>query len=207
MNADHRMALLGAALLGFVVIGVMACAAPVPSGGDAPRPAGTPDAPQPPGGETTDPSTGAATAPTGPQELGSLASAIETLLSHRFPDLYAGVALDQAGNQVIVYRRPSAELDAALRERFGTAAIKLRDAPHSARELQAIARRVTDDVAYWARHGIPITTVAARFDGTAVEVGTTEVAKAARDLPKRYGKAPLRIVKEEPPTLLTPSAG
>ncbi|WP_371786577.1 hypothetical protein [Streptosporangium subroseum] len=174
---------LGAVLLGCLIAALAACGA---AAGDTPTPTGSPN-PRPPG----------------QVELGATAGTVGDYLRQDFPDHYAGMTLDSEKPTVIVYRRPSSELDAALREKFRDVPIELRDAPHSARELDAIARRVTGDIGYWEGQGISITSIVALTDGSAVEVGTREVAKATVELPKRYGRAPIEIT-EINPMLLTP---
>ncbi|GGK68100.1 hypothetical protein Sme01_13300 [Sphaerisporangium melleum] len=226
MNGKHRTR-TAVAFLGCVLTATTACAAATPPGGDAAHPAGTP-APSPEGPASSGaPGPGPGTPAPGPgdpaiagppsvgpspsrpsgtsgqQDLAALAGRVEGYLRQRFPGQYAGVVLDVRGRQVIVYRRPSAALDAALRREFPGAPLRPRDAAHSARELDKIARRVTADVPYWAARGITITSIAVLPDGAAVEVGTSDVAKATRELPKRYGRAPLKIIGATP-TLLTP---
>ncbi|RGA06970.1 hypothetical protein DI270_000445 [Microbispora triticiradicis] len=175
------VALLGALALGAVT--AVACASTGPAAaGDIPSAFG---APHP-----------------GQVELARLADRIDAALRRDFPRQYAGVALAPTGGGLIVYRRPSPALDAALRARFPKAPIKTRYAPHAARELDALAARVRRDIAYWGRRGVPITSVTARHDGTAVEVGTTSVARASAQLRRRYGSAPLRFVEARPSLIL-----
>ncbi|MBB2910335.1 hypothetical protein FHS43_001598 [Streptosporangium becharense] len=191
MDSNHRtsraVTVLTAALLYCLLTAVAACAAPGRAGADGP-----------------DPSPGGGSPRYGHAELDAAATRIDDYLRRDYPGHYAGVVLDTAAPAVVVYRRASAELDAALRGRFTGVPLRLRDAPHSARELNALAERVRGDADHWRRQGITITSVAARPDGTAVEVGTREVAKATVELPERYGRAPLRVFGENP-TLLTPS--
>ncbi|GAA2902510.1 hypothetical protein GCM10010517_68410 [Streptosporangium fragile] len=191
MDPNHRtnraVAGLAAALLSCLLTATAACAAPGATGGGSPDPT--------PSGDSRR---------YGHAELEAAAARISAYLQREHPDHYAGIVLDPAGPAVIVYRRASAELDTALRRRFADVPLKLRDAPHAARELDALAERIRGDAEHWRRRGITITSVAARPDGTAVEVGTREVAKATAELPKRYGEAPLRVIGANP-TLLTPS--
>ncbi|SEG80669.1 hypothetical protein SAMN04489712_113127 [Thermomonospora echinospora] len=130
--------------------------------------------------------------------LASAAARIDAHLRRSFPDHYAGVEIDPSRSVVIVYRRPSSALDADLRARFGDVPTRLHDAPHSARELDRLAARLRDDTGYWRERGVSITSLAVRPDGTAVVVGTDDVAKATRELPRRYGRAPLKIIHATP---------
>lgn len=127
-----------------------------------------------------------------------MADRIDSALRRDFPLQYAGVALAPSRRGLIVYRRPSPALDAALRDKFPGVPLQTRDAPHAARELEALAARVRRDIDYWGRRDVPITSVSVRYDGTAVEVGTTEVARASVRLRQRYGSAPLRVVEAGP---------
>ncbi|MEW9529906.1 hypothetical protein [Microbispora sp. NPDC049125] len=175
--------LLGAVVFGCLLAAVTACASPGP-GGDAPAPTGGAGS----GGDQV--------------ELAAAADRIDATLRRSFPDHYAGVVFDPSGRGLIVYRRPSAALDAALRTAFAAIPVEVRNAPHAARELNALAGHVRGDVDHWRRRGITITSVAVRPDGTRVEVGTTDVAKAASALRGRYGPAPLSVVGEAGPTLI-----
>ncbi|MDH2429895.1 hypothetical protein [Sphaerisporangium sp. TRM90804] len=175
------------AVVALLVTAVAACGAPGTAGGPAPAPPGggssLPEKPRTPG----------------QPELALMASQIDAYLRESRPGEYAGIALDPAGGSLIVYRRESAGLDAALRQRFPGAPVEPRDAPHSLRELDALAETVRDDIPYWQERGVPITSVAARVDGTAVEVGTRDVARASAELPRRYGSsAPIDVVDADP---------
>lgn len=104
----------------------------------------------------------------------------------RFPQLYAGI--ETRDGQVLVYRMPSPAFDAALRE-LAVPAVPM-DAPYAAPTLDALADRVVADIPYWERQGIDVTSVGARHDGTAVDVGTTQPQRLAPLLASRYGSAP-----------------
>ncbi|WP_327045518.1 hypothetical protein OG320_28105 [Microbispora sp. NBC_01189] len=210
---------VGAALLGALTAGCLlttaACASPASGEGSGPMaPSGasgasgasdtTPrGAPANAAGDTPANTLGGAPGniPGDQVKLARTADRIDAVLRRDFPRHYAGVALAPSGHRLIVYRRPSAGLDAALRGRFPGAPVQLRDAPHAARELDALAARVRRDIGYWRRRGVSVTSVAARPDGTAVEVGVTGVARASAVLRRRYGSAPLAIV-EAGPTLI-----
>ncbi|MER6945935.1 hypothetical protein ABT294_18070 [Nonomuraea sp. NPDC000554] len=161
------------------------------------------------GGTEPTPATGPPASPNsgkspGQAELDRSATRIDEYLRTNFPDHYAGIVVDQPRSTIIVYRRRSAELDAALPALAGGhVRVEPRDAPHSAMDLRKLADRVQADIEYWSTQGVTITSVAVRPDGTAVEVGTRELARARTNLPQRYGAAPLDII-ESNPTLLTP---
>jgi hypothetical protein len=117
----------------------------------------------------------------------------------RFGAVYAGLELTPDQVRVVVYRKPSAELDAYLRTVAGGECVIVRDAPHSQAELAALADRITKDMPYWRGRGIAINTVGRPEDGSGVKVGTENVAAARAELPRRYGAAiPIEVVQEGP---------
>ncbi|MGE3285751.1 MAG: hypothetical protein AB7J32_06555 [Pseudonocardia sp.] len=116
------------------------------------------------------------------------ASEVDRWAHERFPQVYAGVQTEDT--RVLVYRKPSAEFDAALRELQLAVPAAALDAPYSAPELAALASRVVADIPYWRTQGIDVVSVGARHDGTAVDVGTPQPGQLAPLLPGRYGTAP-----------------
>jgi hypothetical protein len=146
------------------------------------------------------PSTAAAGA--GTTDLTPAATRIEQLCQSSFSDRYAGLELEDG--QIVVYRMPSAQLDSAVR-RLGTgASVVFRDAPYSARELAAVRDKVQQDIAYWQRQGVVVSTLAVNQKGTAVEVGTAQIDRARREFPRRYGPAPrIEVVTVGPIVLPT----
>ena len=130
-------------------------------------------------------------------DVNDLAERVERVALQRFPDRYAG--LEISGDRLVLYRKPSPQLDAAVRALSGEARLVLRDAPYSARELQRVRDDVLADADHWRRRGIVISSVAVKHDGTAVEVGTANVERARRELSQRYGAtAPLEVVAAGP---------
>ncbi|MFF5109633.1 hypothetical protein [Streptosporangium sp. NPDC000509] len=194
MNARNHIRTTATVLGATLCLATTTAACATPGGDTAAPPEGpTPSVPH---------LTAASSTPTGQAEAPFLADRVSEYLRRTYPDQYAGITVD--GSKLIVYRVPSSTLDSALRSRFPAAPVELRDAAHSARRLEALAQRITDDIDYWTRKGVPITTVAARFDGAAVEIGTTDLRKATAELPERYGPVPLRFT-EASPTLLLPT--
>ncbi|GAA1277980.1 hypothetical protein GCM10009677_35210 [Sphaerisporangium rubeum] len=184
---------LGATFIGCLITALTACAAPGTPSGD------TGASPEPPTAPTSHPAT---TNPAQSQLL-TLAGRVTEYLRQTHPAQYAGVALD--GAKLVVYRIPSTSLDASLAAKFPDAPLTLHDADHSARQLEALAGRITADIDHWNRQGVPITTVAPLVDGSAVEIGTTDVERATAELPERYGPAPLKFTEANPTLLSTTS--
>jgi hypothetical protein len=125
--------------------------------------------------------------------VNDLARRVEKLMTQRYGDQYAGV--DVSSGRVVLYRKPSSQVDAAARALPGGSTMVIRDAPHSARELQRLRDDVLADAEQLRSLGIVVNSVAARHDGTAVEVGTAEVQRMRRELARRFGAtAPIRVV-------------
>ncbi|HLL64294.1 MAG TPA: hypothetical protein VK453_00950 [Micromonosporaceae bacterium] len=119
--------------------------------------------------------------------LSALARQVELTAVERFPDVYAGVMLLPDPERIRVYRKPSADLDRWLTDEFGPGRVEVVDAAHSQRELRALQERIADDFGYWRSRGLTLNSVASTVDGRAVEVGTSDVERARRDLPGHYG--------------------
>ncbi|MGH3751400.1 MAG: hypothetical protein ACRDRP_01680 [Pseudonocardiaceae bacterium] len=124
-------------------------------------------------------------------------------LGERFPAHYAGLEL--LAGQVVVYRKASTDFDQALQGLRLPVEVVVRDAPYSAAELQALVERIQGDFAYWQGLGVPISTVGARHDGTAVAVGTEHPDQASRLLAQRYGAVPPVVVARIGPLELIPN--
>ena len=124
-------------------------------------------------------------------------------LGERFPAHYAGLEL--LAGQVVVYRKASTDFDQALRGLHLPVEVVVRDAPYAAAELQPLAERIQGDSAYWRGLGVPISTVGALHDGTAVEVGTERPDQASRLFPQRYGTIPPVVVVRMGPMELIPN--
>ncbi|GAA2662312.1 hypothetical protein [Paractinoplanes durhamensis] len=142
---------------------------------------------------------GGVTMPSTPPKLDAVMNRIEETGRARFPDSYAGLEVDQQLVQAIVYRVPSAAFDDFLREVAEDTCILVRDAAHSADALAVWHDRVLADLPYWSHQGVPIFSVGARHDGSGVEIGTRDVAKARTGLLARYGsRAPLVFIPADP---------
>ncbi|MEU4216233.1 hypothetical protein [Actinoplanes sp. NPDC026623] len=110
---------------------------------------------------------------------------------------YAGLEVDQQRVRATVYRVPSAAFDDFIRFSAQDTCIVVRDAGHGLAELTALHDRIVADLAAWEAEGVPISTVVARHDGSAVEIGTPDVDLARIELPRRYGTAaPLAFVEQ-----------
>jgi hypothetical protein len=100
-----------------------------------------------------------------------------------------------AKNQVVVYRRSLAALDAAVRQRFSSPAAELRfvDATYSFKYLDALGKRILTEQ---PANGVNISQVGIEPDGSGVRVVTPDARRARQQLERRYG--PAVIVTEGP---------
>ncbi|BCJ53900.1 hypothetical protein Asp14428_53750 [Actinoplanes sp. NBRC 14428] len=112
---------------------------------------------------------------------------------------YAGLEVDQERVRAIVYRVPSAAFDDFIRQAADNTCIFVRDAVHSLKDLTAWQDRITADLPAWRARDVRISSISARHDGVGVEVGTQDLDRARRQLPRQYGRtAPLIFVEEGP---------
>jgi hypothetical protein len=97
-------------------------------------------------------------------------------------------------NQVVVFRRPLAALDAAVRQRFPSLTdLRFADARYSFRYLEALGKRIRTEQ---AGKGIRIQQVRPEPDGSGVLVVTPDARRVRRQLRQRYGPA---VIVEAPP--------
>jgi len=140
--------------------------------------------------------------PANQEALDALAGRVQSVATTRFAAVYTGLELRSEQDRLRVYRVPSSAFDTWLTGAFKDDCIEVVDAAYSAQELNALADRITGDLAYWQSQHIPIGTVSPRVDGSGVDVTTTEVARASAALVQRYGTAvPIDVEYGEPPTL------
>ena len=138
-------------------------------------------------------------------DLSSRAEAIAAYSRKRFPDTFAGVAVDERARAVLVYRRlPGAALDAAVTEEFRGVRLAFRDAPRSERNLRKLTRQVIDDLDSWRERGIEIHGVGPDFVRGVVIVITPDGDTAERPLRDRYGD---RVVVQEGTVAPPPTTG
>jgi hypothetical protein len=98
-------------------------------------------------------------------------------------------------DRLVVYRRPLAALDAAVRQRFPDLADDLRfaDAAYSFRYLDELGRRILTEQ---LGTGVHIREVSPQPDGSGVRVVTPDARRVRKQLQQRYGEAV--IVTEGP---------
>jgi hypothetical protein len=102
---------------------------------------------------------------------------IEAAAQERYPQIYAGIALDLPGDALIVYRKPSAEFEGTMAALVPHVTVRYAYAAHSERQIATWQAEVFADRDYWHRRGIDIHGTAPRV-GQCVEV---EVENPDRD--------------------------
>ena len=138
--------------------------------------------------------------PANQEYLDGVAGRLRPFARAHFAGVYSGLELRSAQNRLRVWRKPSAAFDAWMLREFKSECIEAVDARHSEQELGALSNRIAADMQYWDKHGVPVSFFSAEGDGSAVEVGTTDVARTKREFTLRYGAAaPLRFVYGKPP--------
>ncbi|GHE00509.1 hypothetical protein [Streptomyces alanosinicus] len=137
------------------------------------------------------PATPDSSGPPDQQKLDAAAAAIEHLGASQ-PDSFTGLAVDNPGNRVIVYRKPRATFDAALARLRTGVRIDKRDAPRSIGELTATRDHVTALMGHTTGYTIVSVSdgsVNSYTDGV-VEVGVTgDLSRAKKELRARFGDA------------------
>nr|WP_296067578.1 hypothetical protein [uncultured Actinoplanes sp.] len=131
---------------------------------------------------------GAGADPDGSTPLSAAANRVDREMRSSWAASFAGTELDTRNDRLIVYRKPDAGLEAAVRTKLDGVDVEFRDAPYSLSELQPVADRVNADRAYWADRKIVVRWAVPRADGTAVNVvvRTDDVAAAGTAFAQRY---------------------
>ncbi len=129
--------------------------------------------------------------------MSDLEQRIDEVGMSRHTDHYAGV--ERVGDRVVVHRKPSRALEESIRATAGDAKIEFRDADHSRAELESLRQRVERDLERLRGRGVELTSLGAAEDGSAVVIGTRDVALATRELAAFYGPdAPFRFEQVGP---------
>lgn len=137
--------------------------------------------------------------PANQEYLDGVAGRVQPYARAHFTSVYSGLELRSEQNRLRVYRKPSAGFDAWVLRDFKSECIEVVDALHSERELTAFAGRISGDFEYWRKKGVPVNYVSPAGDGSAVEVGTTDIERTKREFALRYGTAvPLKVVYGQP---------
>lgn len=116
------------------------------------------------------------------EDLMEAATRVEDAARQRWPDLYAGVALDVPGNVLLVHRIPAGpDVDAAVRALVPGTKVRLVNAAHTEEQLRQWAERINTDTPTWEHRGVTITGVGPKL-GRCVMVGVETDLDLARPL-------------------------
>lgn len=169
----RRLALTAAV---FIVLGGAGCGQPAGPAGEkpsvAPPASTTPWASSPP---VDDPS--------------ARANRVAEFARRHSPDTFAGVALDDSGQAVRVYRKPDPVLDQAVTAEFPDIPLEFVDAARSERDLNALVQEILDSTQQWEAQGVRLRGVGPDFVNGRVRVTSPDPALAADRLKQRYGDA------------------
>ncbi len=126
--------------------------------------------------------------------VGEAANRLEPMLRDSWSGSFAGLEVD--GNRLIIYRKPDAGLDAAVREHASNVEIEFRDAQHSTDDLRPLVDRVNADRPYWRQRGFEVRAVSPRTDGSGVEVllSANDLDQGRDTFRQRYPGVPLILV-------------
>ena len=137
--------------------------------------------------------------PANQNDLDELANRLQPYAQAHFADAYTGVELRSEQDRIRVYRKASAAFDAWVLREFAASCVEIVDARYTAVELTGLVQRISADAPYWQSLGVPMNLVSVNPDGSGIQVGTTEVERARRELARRYGTGiAITVVYAEP---------
>ncbi|MFY1622868.1 hypothetical protein ACN261_25835 [Micromonospora sp. WMMD723] len=128
----------------------------------------------------------------GQEALMDASNRVDEVAPDRWPAAYAGVALDLPGGRMLVYRVPTAGMDAAVRALVPAVLVDFVDATYSAAKLEEWAAKVRDDQAFWQHRGVTVHGVGTDF-GRCVTVGLADPQRDGGKVVARYPKAALCV--------------
>jgi hypothetical protein len=126
--------------------------------------------------------------------LSAAVQAVDPKLRSFYAHSYAGLEVED--DRLIIYRKPDAALDTAVREQLDDDVdVEFRDAPYALDTLQPLADRVNGDRHHWITREFPVTLAVPRADGTGVNVfvATEELDAARAEFRQKYGDEPIVV--------------
>ena len=123
-------------------------------------------------------------------ELNATADVIGELGRTQFRSVFAGLAINTDEDRVDVWAKKSPEFTAEINALPGAAKVRMHEAPYSYSELEPTLYRIAEDYEYWVTRGLDVVTAGARIEGTYIEVGTPDPARARQEFPQRYPGTP-----------------
>jgi hypothetical protein len=134
---------------------------------------------------------GATPQPANAGSLSEITNAAGMLGESRYPESFAGVAMDTDTDRVTVWRIYSPDFDRELRTLPGQEKIVIRCADHSLRELLTLMEALVADGEYWKGQGLPVNRAGPRVDGSCVEIYSTDPTRYEAAFTAHYPGAPL----------------
>ncbi|WP_422752601.1 hypothetical protein [Micromonospora sp. WMMD708] len=138
----------------------------------------------------------------GQDALMDAAARVDEVAPGRWPAAYAGVALDVPGGRLMIYRVPTAGMDAALRALAPAVRVDLVDATYPAASLEKGAAKVWADQAFWQQRGVTVHGVGTDF-GRCVTVGLANPRRDGAKVTAHYPGVALCVEQGYPSDLLT----
>ena len=158
-------------------------------------PADVADAPTPP--LRTNPDPAASGFPVNEGELSAIGEAVRQLAESKYRSVFAGLAINTDADRVDVWSKRSAEFTAEINAQPWASRVRMYEAPYSNADLeQTFFRIIFDDQDYWKDRGLPVMSALIRHEGTYIEIGTPDPARAEQEFPQRYPGAPFCFVED-----------
>ncbi|MGC4746880.1 hypothetical protein ACLQ28_14625 [Micromonospora sp. DT201] len=170
-------------LLALPLLALAACAAATTAPTTPPQP--------PPATATPDPGQSHWS---GQEEVVNAARVVDEAAPLRWPEAYAGVAVDPPARVLLVQRIPTPGLDAAVRAMVPAVTVRFTDARYSKVVLDEWVADISADFDYWQRRGVQLRNVGAE-PGQYVEVGTDDPQRDAGKIQAHYPHMTLRMVQ------------
>ncbi len=166
-------------------------------------PADVGDGPTPP--LRTNPDPAASGFPINHGELSDIGEAVRQLAESRYKSVYAGLAINTDADVVDVWSKKSAGFTAEINAQPWANRVRMHEAPYSNADLEpTFFRIIFDDQDYWKDRGPPVMSAAIRHEGTYIEIGTPDPARAELEFPQRYPGAPFCFLEDT--SLMVPFA-
>lgn len=134
------------------------------------------------------------------EELQAATNVLKPLLEGEFATTYSLLSVRNNVPMLVIYRKPSARFEAAVRKAVPNVRIDFRDARYSHAELNDHQSRLMNDREYWKTRGITVNSVGHGQDGSALSVGTetTPPEDVARQLEAYYPGMSFKVKRVGP---------
>ena len=129
--------------------------------------------------------------------LDATAQRLAPYLERHFGASYASVLVDDPHDQLVVYRLPNPQLDAAARALAGRTRLAFVVARYSFLRQNQVLARIAHDLAYWRGHGVVINSRGTTNGVHCAVIVTTNTGSAQqqRAFDARYGQGVVKVVE------------